>query len=723
MGLGSQRAAEVATLATRGPKSAHVAAPDVLRQGWAEQLSDIAVSDETGTSRPATLADITGAAGSGASAPMSDSQREEVLAILVGEKPVDLADYDLADPSATRVTPLTLFASTFTHRDALAAVARAIDAPPGEVAELTEQLLRRNEVVRLIDFDLNQPDVSGRGKERPATTVGDRRYSTVEMLRIEGRIVNSAVARLGHGGLPGSLIEPILARHGHLDGEQLAGARRLLGSGNGLDLVIGQAGTGKSTMLGAAREVWSATGYRVIGTAVASRTAADLEAGTGIESVTLARLFIDLERDETRLTSHDVVVVDEASLVGSRTLDRLQRQVDGARAKLVLVGDNRQLSSIDAGGALRALSRTLGPQVIELTTNRRQSELHQEWERQALVALRDGKVAQAVAAYDAHDRIVVADQASAARQALIERWWSVHNDATTAILAVTRGDVAALNSRARERRREAGELGAEIRLASGKTFAVGDRIMFEKNARANLADGGQRGHPRTVAIRNGTFATVVAVPDQKQNGPSTREGDVLQGQGDVAVARRAGALEVELASGQHVTLTERYLEESTTLGYALTVFRSQGVTVDHSFLLADDTLFQEAGYTALSRGRLSNHLFAVDPQNPRAEIAHGDEVVAHRDALATLVGGLSHSHEQVMALESLPTSTFGDDAPPPSQWSDGSAARSAEQRFQDWGRDLDRIDQRANEPPAPVEFAWSRDDSSYDFGRDDGFGL
>ena len=336
MGLGSQRAAEVATLATRGPKSAHVAAPDVLRQGWAEQLSDIAVSDETGTSRPATLADITGAAGSGASAPMSDSQREEVLAILVGEKPVDLADYDLADPSATRVTPLTLFASTFTHRDALAAVARAIDAPPGEVAELTEQLLRRNEVVRLIDFDLNQPDVSGRGKERPATTVGDRRYSTVEMLRIEGRIVNSAVARLGHGGLPGSLIEPILARHGHLDGEQLAGARRLLGSGNGLDLVIGQAGTGKSTMLGAAREVWSATGYRVIGTAVASRTAADLEAGTGIESVTLARLFIDLERDETRLTSHDVVVVDEASLVGSRTLDRLQRQVDGARAKLVL---------------------------------------------------------------------------------------------------------------------------------------------------------------------------------------------------------------------------------------------------------------------------------------------------------------------------------------------------------------------------------------------------
>ena len=727
LGLVSQRAAEVAALATRGPKSAHVASPDVLRQGWEEQLSGIAVSDETGTSRPATLADITGAAGGDPSVPISDAQREEILAILAGERPVDLADYDLADPTATRIAPLTLFASTFTHRDALAAVARAFDASPAEVAQLTEQLLRSDEVVRLIDVDYKQPDVSGRGRERPAATVGDRRYSTREMLRTEGRIVNSALQRLGGNYLHSSLIDPLLARHGHLDGEQLAGARRLLGSGNGLDLVIGQAGTGKSTMLGAAREVWEAAGYRVIGAAVASRTAADLQAGTGIESVTLARLFIDLERGETRLDSHDVVVVDEASLVGSRTLDRLQRQVDRARAKLVLVGDNRQLSSIDAGGALRSLSRTLGSHVIELTTNRRQSELGQEWERQALVALRDGEVARAVAAYDAHDRIVVGAKASAARQALIERWWSVHNEATTAILAVTRTDVAALNFLVRQRRQEAGELGEEIRLGSGKTFAVGDRIMFEKNARANVADGGQGGGPRTVAIRNGTFATVVAVPDQPQKSPSTREGDVLPGQGDVDVARRHGAL-VELASGQHVTVSERYLEESTTLGYALTVFRSQGVTVDHSFLLADDTLFQEAGYTALSRGRLSNHLFAVAPYNPRTEIAHGEEDLARRDALAGLVDSLSHSHEQVMALETLPTSTFADDAPPPSQWLDAPAAHSSEQYHSDWGRYLAHREERANEPPAPApapahDLAWSRDDSSYDRGYDGGFGL
>jgi conjugative relaxase-like TrwC/TraI family protein len=723
LGLGSQRAAEVAALATRGPKSVHQEAPDVLRQGWAEQLSDISVSDEAGVLRPATAADITAAVGARGSAPMSEAQREDILAILVGEGGVDLGDYDLADPAATRVTPLTLFASTFTRRDALAAVARAIDAPPDEVARLTQGLLWRiDQVVRLSDVNSNQVDVSGRGRERPAATVGDQRYSTREMLQIEGRIVNSAMARLGHGdGLQPSRIDPILARHTQLDGEQLAGARRLLGSGNRLDLVIGQAGTGKSTMLGAARDVWESAGYRVIGTAVASRTAADLEAGAGIESVTLARLFIDLERGETQLTSHDVVVVDEASLVGSRTLDRLQCEVDWARAKLVLVGDNRQLSSIDAGGALRSLSRALGPEVIELTTNRRQSADHQEWERQALVDLRKGEVARAIAAYDAHDRVVVAEKASSAHQALIERWWSVHSEATTAILAVTRGNVASLNFSAQERRRDAGELGAEIRLASGKAFAVGDRIMFEKNARAEVAERNQSG-PKTLAIRNGTFATVVAVADERQNSSSTREGDVPGSEGDVAIGGRPGALVAELTSGRQVILTERYLEESTSLGYALTVFRSQGVTVDHSFLLADGTLFQEAGYTALSRGRLSNHIFAVVPVSARDEMAHGGEVVARRGALVELVASLSHSHEQVTAIDTLPTSTFFEDAPPPPQWSDGSTARSAEDQFQNYGRNLDRNEQRANEPPAPARFAWSRDDD-YDHGRDDGFGL
>ena len=133
----------------------------------------------------------------------------------------------------------------------------------------------------------------------------------------------------------------------------------LLTSGNGYDLVVGQAGTGKSTLLAAARIGWEQAGFRVIGTAVAARTAADLEAGTGIPSSSLTQLLADL-KEAGGLTSRHVIVVDEASMVGSRSLDQLRRHADASGAKVVLVGDNRQLSSIDAGGALRTLSQELG---------------------------------------------------------------------------------------------------------------------------------------------------------------------------------------------------------------------------------------------------------------------------------------------------------------------------------------------------------------------------
>ncbi len=734
-GFESQRAAEVAALATRPHKPGHLEPSDVLRRRWATELAAVTVADGTEGPRPGAITDITGALGVGhgvSDAYVFDAEREEILAVLAGERSVDLADYDLSDPTSARVAPLTLFASTFTYRDALAAVARAFDASPRQVARLTRQLLDRDDVLWMIGDGNRQPDVSGRRRERRATTVGDRRYTTVEMLRVEGRIVNSAVRRVGRsaGHVSGRTIDQVLVTNGHLDPEQADGVRQLLGSGNGLDLVIGQAGTGKSTMLGAARVGWQSAGYEVIGTAIASRTAAELQASTGFESITMARLLIDLERGDTTLTRRHVVVVDEASLVGSRSLDRLQRQVDAARAKLVLVGDNRQLSSIDAGGALRSLSQTLSAHVVELTTNRRQIEVDQEWERQALLQLRNGDIAPAIAANDAHNRIAIATDVVAAREQLINRWWSVHAEATTAIMAVTRADVAALNQLARQRRLEAGELGEKLRLASDKEFAVGDRILFEKNARARLARPDPGGKASTVAIRNGTFATVVAVPGDPADNPPTREGDIPPSQGDVLPGQRGEVLVVELASGQHVTLSSQYLEESTSLGYALTVFRSQGITVDHAFLLGNDTLFQEAGYTALSRGRLSNHLYAVASENSRAEIAHLDEVTPHQDALAGLVDALSCSHEQTMALESLPARSTG-----ACTTADGERSvsgpmgeppePSVEEWFQRFGRDLARNEERVHEAPTrDPGFSWSYDDDlAYGRDYDDGFGL
>ena len=114
---------------------------------------------------------------------------------------------------------------------------------------------------------------------------------------------------------------------------------------------------------------------------------------------------------------------------------------------------------------------------------------------------------------------------------------------------------------------------------------------------------------------------------------------------------------VQLDDGRRAVLPQAYVESSTSLGYALTVFRSQGITVDHTFGLGGDSLFQEAGYTQLSRGRLSNNLYVTAPENPRWEIGHHGDGTDRRDALDSLVDALDRSREQTMAIDRLPETT------------------------------------------------------------------
>ena len=138
------------------------------------------------------------------------------------------------------------------------------------------------------------------------------------------------------------------------------------------------------------------------------------------------------------------------------------------------------------------------------------------------------------------------------------------------------------------------------------------------------------------------------------------QGDVAQGdvaRGFEGQARRepTGSLVVQLDDGQRAILPATYLESSTSLGYALTVFRSQGITVDHTFGIGGDSLYQEAGYTQLSRGRLSNNVYVTAPENPRWEIGHHADDLKQRDALQSLADALAQSREQTMARDRLPT--------------------------------------------------------------------
>ena len=177
------------------------------------------------------------------------------------------------------------------------------------------------------------------------------------------------------------------------------------------------------------------------------------------------------------------------------------------------------------------------------------------------------------------------------------------------------------------------------------------------------------GGPPSVQVRNGTFGTVVGVVDPAGN-LVTREGDVRVAFSETRVTFSEtrvtllapmswglGPLRSSLSSttDRRAVLPRSYVESSTSLGYALTVFRSQGITVDHTFGLGGDSLFQEAGYTQLSRGRLSNNLYVTAPENPRWEIGHHADDTAQRDALQSLVDALSQTREQTMAQDRLPS--------------------------------------------------------------------
>jgi ATP-dependent exoDNAse (exonuclease V) alpha subunit len=203
--------------------------------------------------------------------------------------------------------------------------------------------------------------------------------------------------------------------------------------------------------LGVARHAWQLEGYRLLASAPTGIATLRLQ-GEGFEDVaTCDRLLGDLDGGREQLDARTVLVVDEAGMVGSRKLARLLHHAQQGQAKVVLVGDDRQVAAIDAGGGFRALRFRLG--ASELVENRRQ---HQAWEREALEFVRSGLVEDAVATYQAHDRVVAADSKPAATLALLQDWWAAWQQAEldpaeeVVVLAARRTEVDRLNASCQE---------------------------------------------------------------------------------------------------------------------------------------------------------------------------------------------------------------------------------------------------------------------------------
>ena len=378
-GTTTPRGAQLATLATRKPKGRFDVDGETLEQQWQTRALEAgwdpaAVNNTLGHHQPSPL------------------DRRDVAQLYA----------QLAGPHG-----LTEQASTFTRRDVLRAIAE--QHPDGaarhRIEALADDFLDSPAVVPVVDAGtrLCHRDVMRRPDGRLVSgDPNEARYSTPELLAIEHRLVDTALDRIdaAAGMARAEVVDAVIAERAQLGtplGEdQEALVRQLTTSGAGVDVVVAKAGTGKTFSLDAARDAWERSGFRVIGAALAGEAADELQRGSGIASSTVDRLLWDLEHGQHSrgLPRNTVLVVDEAGMVGTRKLAELDAHAVGAKAKLVLVGDTRQLPEIDAGGLLRGLSSRVP--ALDLSDNRRQRH---GWDRDALDQLRSGSPGAFVAAY------------------------------------------------------------------------------------------------------------------------------------------------------------------------------------------------------------------------------------------------------------------------------------------------------------------------------------
>ena len=398
---------------------------------------------------------------------------------------------------------------------------------------------------------------------------GEDRFTSRDMIETEQRLALSTerlADRAGHG-LAGTAIDRAIAASASnglvLSGEQRAALERIAQAGD-LAIVVGYAGTGKSAMLSVARDVWERSGYQPIGAALSGIAAENLESGSGIASRTIASLEHQWSQGRDLLGPDTVLVIDEAGMIGTRQMERVISEAEKRGAKVVLVGDPEQLQAIEAGAAFRSIAQAHGS--VEITDIRRQRE---DWQRGATRQLATGRTGEAVRAYEEHGAVHVADTRDTARADLIDRWDRDRAAAPTAtriILTHTNDEVQALNEAARRCLRGAGELGEDITLRAERgqrQFASGDRIMFLKNERG-------------MGVKNGSLGIVQ----------------------DVTAARMA----VMLDDGRSVAFDINNYNQIDH-GYAATVHKAQGVTVDRVHVLATSGLDRHAAYVALSRHR------------------------------------------------------------------------------------------------------------------------
>jgi len=456
----------------------------------------------------------------------------------------------------------------------------------------------------------------------PVLTADGRAYTTRDLLRTEAETLALATrSDQTLAAVDAAAAAAAAARARDLRPEQQRVAYAILTSGLPVEVITGPAGCGKTAGLVLATDAWRKAGVEVAGTAVAALTAQGLEAASGAPSVSLART---LSQPDRHLPAHGVLLVDEAGMVGTRQLHQLLAAAQQRDCKVVLVGDPNQLPELEAGGMFTRLAST--PAALQLHGHGRQRD---QWEREALDAMRHGDVTTAVNAYAAHGRLTTSGDREVLQSSAVAGYLAARTQQPdpwqVVLLASTREQVRELNAEVRAKLLADGALSKDALTVdtddNQTSFRVGDQVLVTRND-----------HRR--GLLNGTTATVTALD--------------------------ADGLTLAERSGRSVIVGRAWLEAGyLEHGYAMTLHKAQGRTVHTALLVGDDGLSTQAAYVGLSRGTDANHLFIAQSDVEQLTQHCAGRLQFLRPARRLPRAPLTRDARQALASDQLPRVAYG----------------------------------------------------------------
>ncbi len=683
--LATRRAEDLAAAQTRHDKTEHTAAPDAtLRSIWQAEARTLGADPDRLAAAALPLAASRAAAAGGQ--PASDDEQAELLAHVVGR---------LTDPEHG----LTSGRRRFTRVDALAAVADALPAGAADAAEIetiTDRALAAAAIVALPDPPGTRQTLAPASGLEPAAgqqqqdqdgqvlaaagnaarrqigaghMANAARFTTADVIAAEWVVLTAAAAAAagsgpGQGGPRVMTSTAELARQAveagqgfALSEEQATVALRLVTSDRMLDAVLGPPGTGKTTLMRAARTAWEGEGLVVAGAATAAVAAQNLQIESGIEARTVAQWVREIrvgaaaraalasgqltdpgglaqaQRDAglPGLAGVDVLILDEANLTDDRDRAALYGAATRSGTKLVEVGDPRQLRGVGCGSLFARVHQLVGG--MELTENRRQAS---EDERAAIAAWRDGRYAQALSSWAGRGRLVATETGEQAVTAMVACWMGQRAGAPDAhaemrgvvMLAAANDTVERLNDAAQAVRAAAGELGPEhtYEVKAGRSVRLrqGDHVLVRLNDRAQRMHEG----PDVLNGYRGIVEHIDPAPGSRDSNSSGESGADNGANSVVRVAWQQHGPDGPVT--HRATLSAEFVGAGgLSLGYAMTGHKAEGLTVAADWALADGT---RQGGTVL--------VHAAGMDEPGLHVAtsrHRDKVIlfAGRDQLET----------------------------------------------------------------------------------------